>query len=170
MNISTPQGVSATGTISGNPTAIFTLVTSIVANASVAGTATNRVSVQGDLFSVSSLTTGVLYNRVGGSLNSISQIALLQSFTFPWVFPFAINDKVESTVALSGAVTVASSINNVSVWMQSITSITGTLTSTVPPLGTLSSSSVIGPASITPKMALGGHITASSSINVQDTD
>lgn len=130
-------------------------------------------SIQASLVSTSNLTAGKFYSLIGSSLSLESNITIPQTFILPWSFPFVINDLVKSTAAISGTVTAVSSMTNngivrtIAAALQATSSITGKLTCTFPPRGAVSSSSVIGPSSITSKLALNGQLPATPAMTGQ---
>jgi hypothetical protein len=113
-NYLVPQTLTATAGINDVQTAIFKLITNIVANTSIAGSVKDTAGLDSDFISASNIN-GNLINLISADVGSESNIDLPQTFEFPVLFPFTINDKVKSNISLSSNFTSTAAVTNSSI-------------------------------------------------------
>jgi len=107
-----PQVINPTANIISVETAIFKLVTNIIANTSIAISVNNNVNLDSDL-SVYENIQGNLINLIESDLIQNSEIHLHQTWEFPLEFPLLINDKESITYNIESDLTSNSvMINN----------------------------------------------------------
>ncbi|MDR3595089.1 hypothetical protein [Clostridium sp.] len=109
-----PQVINATSTINDIETAIFKLVTNIVANTAIAISSIESESLISNLNSNTTIS-GNLVNLIGSNLNQYSNINLPQTWRFPLQFPLLINDGQLINYNIKGNLNSASIITDNSV-------------------------------------------------------
>jgi len=141
-----PQTINSVSTIAGTATAIFKLVTNIIANTSEAGVGSNQIKLESDFNSFLNIH-GIIYRTIQSDLISHSDITLPQKLVFPLVFPWQFVDGALKSQEIASNLNVTSSIINNSIQdlltvdFVSKSTITGNISSCCKETSTISTSS-----------------------------
>lgn len=95
-----PQTINATSTIISIETAIFTLVTNIVANTSIAIQTLNSISLYSDLINDGNIQ-GSLINSIESDLIQESDIIISQTWDFPIEFPLTFGNGLNNYISIN---------------------------------------------------------------------